>query len=145
MKNKKNIYSEARSGWYKIGRKKYYFRSGWEVVYARYLQWLKGENKIKKWEYEPKIFWFEAIRRGTRSYTPDFKIYNIDGTIEYHEVKGYMDSRSKTKIKRMKKYYPETILKVIQKKEYDAIKKWEKLFPIATKTEKRKRSNKPKK
>ena len=137
-----NNYSKSKSGWYKIGSKKYYLRSSWEVNYARYLQWLKEQKKIKRWKYEPKTFWFENIRRGTRSYKPDFEVVNNDNSTGYYEVKGYMDSRSKTKIKRMKKYYPEIKLNIVQKDEYNSIKKWEKLFPIAIKIEKKKRSSK---
>jgi hypothetical protein len=134
-------YSKSKSGWYRIDGKKYYLRSSWEVNYARYLQWLKEQKKIKRWKYEPKTFWFENIKRGVRSYKPDFEVVNNDNKIEYYEVKGYMDSKSKTKIKRMKKYYPEVKLNVVQKDEYNTIKKWEKLFPTAIKVEKSKRSN----
>lgn len=96
-----------------IGGKKKYWRSGWERKYAKYLQWLKERKEIKDWDFECETFWFLAIKRGTRSYLPDFKVTNIDGSIEYHEVKGYMDAKSKTKIKRMAKYHPEITLKII--------------------------------
>jgi hypothetical protein len=137
IKNKGSIYSRANASWYAIKKKKYYFRSGWEVVYARYLEWLKNNKKIKKWEYESDIFWFEKIKRGVRSYTPDFKVFNNDKTIEYHEIKGYMDDKSKTKIKRMAKYYPKVVLIVIDKKEYKPIKELERMFPEAKKLIKR--------
>ena len=39
-----------------------------------------------------------------------------------------MDSKSKTKLRRMKKYYPEVKLLVVQKDEYNSIKKWSKLI-----------------
>ena len=68
-----------------------------------------------------------------RSYTPDFKIYNWTGTIEYHEVKGYMDNKSKTKVKRMAKYYPSVFLKVVDQNNYKPIKKLERMFPEAIK------------
>ena len=131
--NNGTTYSRANSGWYKIKNRKYYFRSGWEVNYARYLEFLKDKKEIKKWEYEVDIFWFNEIKRGVRSYKPDFKIYKNNGEIEYHEVKGYMDAKSKTKIKRMAIYYPDIKLIIIQKLEYDSIIKWEKLFPNAKK------------
>ena len=98
-----------------------YVRSSWEANYARYLQWLVGQGEIASWEYEPDTFEFEAIKRGTRFYTPDFKITNNDGTIEYHEIKGYMDDRSRVKLKRMAKYYPDVPLMVIGKDAYYAI------------------------
>lgn len=109
-----NLYSNAQKGWAEFsGGKRYYLKSGWELRYANYLEMLKKGNGIVEWEYEPDTFWFEKIRRGVRSYTPDFKIFLDDGTFEYHEVKGWMDSRSKTKLKRMGIYYPEISLTVI--------------------------------
>lgn len=129
LQNKGTIYSRSKNGWYKINNRKYYFRSGWEVNYARYLEWLKQEKQIKRWQYEPKTFWFENIKRGVRSYTPDFRIENNDGSIEYHEVKGYMDAKSKTKIKRMAKYYPNTVLIVIEKLDYTSIMKFDRIYP----------------
>jgi len=108
-----SIYSRTQKGWADIGDKHYYFKSGWELKYANYLETLRKGNAIMDWEYEPDTFWFEAIRRGVRSYTPDFKLFFDDSTIQYHEVKGWMDAKSKTKIKRMAKYYPDISLTVI--------------------------------
>jgi hypothetical protein len=98
-----------------------YFRSGWEANWARYLNWLQSIGEIQSWEYESITFEFHKIRRGTRFYTPDFKIHNKDGSIEYHEIKGWMDIKSATKIKRMAKYYPDVRLLVIGHKEYGAV------------------------
>lgn len=103
----------ANQGWHEIDGKKIYFRSGWEMKYAKYLQFLKENNLIKEWEYEPKTFWFEKIKRGTRSYLPDFKVTNLDDSHYWVEVKGYLDSKSRTKIKRFSKYYPEEQLVLI--------------------------------
>lgn len=122
-----------KQGWREIGGKKKYFRSLWEANYARYLEFLKQHNQIKDWEHEPDTFWFNNIKRGCRSYLPDFKIINNNGSIEYHEVKGWYDERSKTKIKRMAKYYPDVKLIVIFAKQYylianqvkNLIKDWE--------------------
>lgn len=104
-----------KSGWREIGGKRKYFRSRWEANYARYLEFLKCQNQIKNWDHESKVFWFEGIKRGCVSYLPDYEITYNDGTIEYHEVKGWMDDRSKTKIKRMSIYYPQVVLKIISK------------------------------
>ncbi len=98
-----------------------YVRSSWEANYARYLNWLKELGEIVDWEYETETFEFHGIKKGTRFYTPDFIITNKDGTKDYHEVKGYMDPKSKTKLKRMKKYYPEIKLTVIDKDAYYAL------------------------
>mgnify|MGYP001565127497 CR=1 FL=1 len=99
-----------------------HFRSKWERNYARFLNYLIKNKHIVKWEYEIDVFWFEKIKRGVVSYKPDFKVHNLDGSIEYHEVKGWMDSRSKTKIKRMAKYHPKVILQVIDTNVYKDIK-----------------------
>jgi len=96
------------SKWVTFGEeKRYYLRSKYEIKYAAYLEYLKTTENIKDWEYEPDTFWFESIKRGVRSYKPDFKIIYYNDTILYVEVKGYWDSKSLTKIKRFKKYYPD--------------------------------------
>lgn len=113
---------QTHKGWRTIGRRKWYFKSKWEMNYARYLNWLRKNKQIKKWDYEPDTFWFDGIRRGVTNYKPDFKVWENNGDIIYHEVKGYMDAKSKTKIKRMAKYHPDTKLIVIERKKYNEIK-----------------------
>ncbi len=109
-----SIYSRTKKGWADVGDKRYYFKSSWEVKYANHLHVLLKGKAITNWEYEPDTFWFEKIKRGVRSYTPDFKLTFPDGSSEYHEVKGWMDAKSKTKLKRMRIYYPKTKLIVIE-------------------------------
>jgi hypothetical protein len=92
-----------------------YFRSSWEANYARYLNFLIKTKEILKWEYEVDTFEFGTIKRGVRFYTPDFKVFNKDGSVNYHEVKGWMDAKSKTRAKRMAKYYPEVQVRLIGK------------------------------
>jgi len=126
--NPQSIYSNCKRGWWESGEKRYFMRSGWEMNYACYLDFLVKHKQIKKWEYEPKTFWFDKIKRGVRSYTPDFFIYNNDGTTEYHEVKGIMDAKSKTKLNRMRIYYPKVKLLLIDSKAYKEIGKQSGLF-----------------
>jgi hypothetical protein len=109
-----------KSGWREIGGKRKYFRSRWEANYARYLEFLKQNKQIIEWDHEPEVFWFDGIKRGCVSYLPDFKVTYIDNVVEYHEVKGWMDDRSKTKIKRMAKYHPSIVLKIIDAKWFKA-------------------------
>lgn len=54
-------------------------------------------------------------------YTPDFLIMNTDNTVEYHEVKGYMDPASATKLRRMSTYYKDVKLTLIDRKAYRAV------------------------
>ena len=105
-----------------------FLRSSWEANYARYLNFLQKAKIIKLWKYEAKTFEFENIKRGCRFYTPDFEIENIDGSIEYHEIKGYMDGRSATKLKRMRKNYPQVKLILIDAKRYKGIAEKAKRF-----------------
>lgn len=112
-----------KAGWREIGGIPKYYRSKWEANYAHYLQWLKEKGQILAWKHEPKTFWFGEIKRGCVSYLPDFLVTELDGKEAYHEVKGWMDDRSKTKIKRMAKYYPEVKLIVIDSKGYAALRK----------------------
>lgn len=100
-----------------------FFRSRWEANYARYLNWLISQKQIVRWEYEIDTFWFEKIRRGVRSYTPDFKVYGTNGECWYVEVKGWMDAKSKTKLKRIKKYYPAVRVEVVGQKQYTEIER----------------------
>jgi hypothetical protein len=110
------------AGWREIGGKRNYYRSRWEANYARYLEWLKAKGLINDWQHEPETFWFEAIKRGVRSYKPDFRVWENDGSSALHEVKGWMDSRSKTTLKRMKKYHPDQKIVLIDGPQYRAIR-----------------------
>lgn len=101
----------------------FFFRSSWEANYARYLNLLVQLGKIVKWEYEVDTFVFHGEIRGAISYLPDFKIWKIDGGYEYHEVKGWMNGPSVTKLKRMKKHYPEQTVVVVGAPEYKLIQK----------------------
>lgn len=113
----------AKQGYRTVGKKTHFFRSKMEANYARYLQFLKEKGEILDWEHEPKTFWFYEIKRGIRSYLPDFRILTAQGEHFWVEVKGFMDSRSKTKLKRFKKYYPHESLTVVQKKEFMIIER----------------------
>jgi hypothetical protein len=124
-----NIYSKSKKGTIEIGGKKVFCRSTWEANICAYFQFLKDNGEIKDWDLEVKTFWFEKIKRGVRSYKPDFFITNNDGSQYFEEVKGYMDSKSKTKIKRMAKYYPEVDLRILDQKRYKEISKMSSIIP----------------
>lgn len=106
----------AIGGWYEIDGKEYYFKSKSEHRYACYLEWLRITHNIQDWQYEPQEFWFEPIRRGCVSYKPDFKVIEKDLSHHWVEVKGYMDAKSKTKISRFQKYFPQEKLEIVDSK-----------------------------
>lgn len=109
---------ESTAAWVQLGDKYFYTRSLWERRYGRWLHYQKENGMIADFEHEPKTFWFEEIKRGVRSYIPDYKIidYNQSKGHFWVEVKGYYDSKSITKIKRFRKYYPEEKLILIDAK-----------------------------
>lgn len=115
IKTKNRSPHSSHAGWQVVDGRRIYFRSSWEHLYALYLDWLKEQRIILQWEYEPKTFWFEEIKRGVRSYKPDFRVLRPDGSHFWVEVKGYMDQRSKTKLKRFKRYFPAEKIMVIDK------------------------------
>lgn len=116
-----NKHGNWKADWRVVAGRRVYFRSRWEANYARYLEWLKSIGNIADWEHEPETFWFEKIKRGCVSYLPDFRVTNKDGSVEYHEVKGWMDARSKTKIKRMAKYHPKVKLIIVGSAAYKSL------------------------
>lgn len=73
-------------------------RSSWEANFVRILQLYKIE-----FQFEPTVFPF-PIKRGTKGYTPDFLLNRNN---EWVEIKGYLDDKSKVKLKRFKRYYPD--------------------------------------
>lgn len=119
----------SKKGFVTVGGKRFFARSSYESNIAAYFQFLKEQGQIADWKHEPTTFWFEKIRRGVRSYLPDFLITNIDGSEYYAETKGFFDSKSKTKINRMRIYYPHIKLEIIDSARYKGIAKNASLYP----------------
>jgi hypothetical protein len=90
-----------------------YFRSAWEANYARHLNALIARGEVRAWDYECRTFEFAHIKRGTRTYMPDFMVTFPDGRVEWHEVKGWMDPKSKTRIARFGRCFPEETLVIV--------------------------------
>lgn len=100
-----------------------FFRSRWEANYARYLNFLASHGVPLRWEYEADTFEFGAIRKGTRFYTPDFKVMEDGKPTEYHEVKGWKHPKGETALKRMARYYPDIKIVIIDAATYKGIAK----------------------
>lgn len=128
MKLASNPYSRTKSG-KREDLGSLFVRSSWEANYARYLNFLITQKQIISWEYESKTFVFEGIKRGTLSYTPDFRVLNNDASHEWHEVKGWMDATSKTRLKRFAKFFPNEKLVLIDAKAYKEISQYARLIP----------------
>lgn len=110
-----DAYTSNARGWYEFdGGKRYYLKSLWEINYAHYLEFLRKAKNILDWEYEPRIFNFpkDSYKAGPFAYKPDFFITNKNDQ-EWHEVKGWMNGSSKSKLKRFAKHFPDEKLTVI--------------------------------
>jgi hypothetical protein len=117
----RNVYSRCKRGVREdLG---FFVRSRWEANYARYLMWMKGRGEISSWEYEPTTFRFDGVSRGPYTYKPDFLVVENDGRRAYHEVKGWMDSASRGRLKRFAKFYPEHAMVVVDAKAYREIQR----------------------
>jgi hypothetical protein len=123
-----NAYSRVNRG-YAEDIPGLHFRSQWEANYARFLDWLKAKGEIQDWAYESERFIFHGVTKAPVTYTPDFKVTENSGSVIYHEVKGWMDGPSKSKLKRMAKFYPDVSIIVIGAGEYKALAKWASLIP----------------
>jgi len=79
-----------------------WFRSSYEVAYAKYL------NRLNiKWLYEKGTF-----DLGNCTYTPDFYLPETDTFVE---IKGYWRNDAKKKFKLFKKLYPELKIAILNK------------------------------
>lgn len=73
-----------------------------ESAYGLYLSGLQAKGEIRE-------FRFEAVKLilGNRcSYTPDFMVVRPDGTLEFHEVKGFWRDDARVKIKTAADKFP---------------------------------------
>lgn len=92
------------------------YRSGWESDFARILK-----SFGIQYQFEPRTYYF-PVKRGTKSYVPDFYLTKTD---EYVEIKGWFDDKSRIKLTRFKRYFPDEFKKlhvVISKYDKKALK-----------------------
>lgn len=118
-----NMEGKFQSGNYECSKGTVYFRSKWEANISLYLDWLIKQKEIKDWEYETEIYRFEGLTKGSTTYRIDFKVWLNDKVFEIWEVKGFMTPQAKTKLKRMKKYFPDVKVVLVDGKAYGEIVK----------------------
>lgn len=83
-----------------------------EAAYGFHLSDLQAKGHIRE-------FKFEAVKLilGNRcSYTPDFMVVRNDGTLEFHEVKGFWRDDARVKIKAAADKFPFVFVAVKQTK-----------------------------
>lgn len=112
-------WSNVKRGWLTVNGQRIYFDSRGEINYFLYLDWLKKRGEIKDFVYHPPYFDFSKwVKHGLTRYEVDFKIIELDGREWYVEIKSTtrldkMDGNSRTKIKRLRKYYDHIQLHVV--------------------------------
>jgi len=79
------------------------YASSYERDYAKHLQLRKLAGEIRDWKLEPSRFLIGFDCR----YKPDFQVVMNDGTIEFHEVKGFMRDDANVKLKTAATTFPQ--------------------------------------
>ena len=107
-------------GWRKINGRRIYFPNRTEANYFRYLLWQKEHGLVMDFEYQPKPFDFVpfGVVRGITSYRPDFRVVDREGKEYFVETKGYVQKDLKTKLNRMRKFYPLVEVRVVLYRDY---------------------------
>jgi hypothetical protein len=73
-----------------------------ELAYSLELEARKQVGEVLRWEYVP-----ERLRLADRTfYTPDFRVQMPDGTIEFHETKGFTQDAGLLRIKLAAELHP---------------------------------------
>jgi hypothetical protein len=100
-----------------------YFPCRMEANYFRYLKWQKDQEIIIDFEYQPEEFDFTSkYKHGTTRYKPDFKVEDAFGWY-WVETKGYIDAKTKTKMKRVKELFPDCRVDLVTYTEYKKLGK----------------------
>jgi len=107
----------SQKAWYRIGGKLRYYKSRFEAKWACVLELcllipdlaktIFGV-RIKSWDYEQKTFDFtEHKKHGVTVYRLDFGIVTENDELIYHEIKGLMEQKDVTRLRCLKRYYPD--------------------------------------
>jgi len=80
-----------------------------ESSYAEHLRMLQLTGEVHSFSYER-----HNLKLADRTYyKPDFEVMLPDGSIEFHEVKGYMQEDANVKLKVAAQQFPQYVFKLI--------------------------------
>jgi len=83
-----------------------------EAQYAATLETHRLAGWLVRFDFEP-----EKLRLADRTfYTTDFRVIRPDGTVEFHEVKGFWEDDARVKIKVAAEQHPYRFIAVQRKK-----------------------------
>lgn len=102
--------------------------SNYEYDYALFLDYSYENGDIAGWVRNTTQFGFSTPveypnKRGAsiKSHRPDFLVFNLDGTYEIHEVKGWMNAKATAVDEQFRKDYPNLTYRMIGKDEMLAL------------------------
>lgn len=78
------------------------FRNAWERQYADHLEAKRVRGEILRWDYEP----VKLRLADDTYYIPDFRVVDIDGLEEFHDVKGHKWAKNWVKFKVAAEQHP---------------------------------------
>lgn len=101
--------SKVKRGKRKDVHPSYVFRSATEANFARIL-----EKEGIKWKFEERVFPFTGYERKPFQYIPDFEITKGSKRFKkgWYEIKGWMHSESRSRLRRFKIVHPEEAAKL---------------------------------
>ena len=76
-----------------------------ERRYSLHLATLKAAGEIHDWAFEPEKFRL-ANKGDACFYTPDFRLLLNDGTVEFHDTKGFLEEDANIKMKWFVQQHP---------------------------------------
>lgn len=105
------------------------FASKDEAKYYQFLKQRKAKGEILNFELQPKFtiipsFKYKGKTERAATYTLDFLVYNLDGTKEYIDIKGYGTQQGELKFKLLKSLHPELDFKWIAASLKYAVSGW---------------------
>ena len=83
-----------------------------EAAYSASLSQMVVAGEIDSFMFES----MKLVLADRTSYMPDFLVFNKDGFIEFHEVKGFWESAARIKIKVAAKMFPQFQFKAFTRK-----------------------------
>ena len=94
------------------------FQSKDEAKYYEALKIRKAKGEIENFELQPKFTLIEGFKKDGKTYRPitytlDFTVYHIDGTIEYVDVKGMTTQQGELRIKLFNWKYRDLKLSIV--------------------------------
>ncbi len=94
------------------------FDSKDEARYYEALKIRKYRGEIENFELQPKFVLRESFEKFGKkyrafTYTPDFKVYHNDGSVEYVDVKGQTTQQGEIRIKLFNDFYRDLKLSIV--------------------------------